>query len=241
MKGWKASGALSAITSISADGDILFTRGYFLGCVGDITTSFYVPKTIRNSDEGIQRSKSLLRKCLDYFVQFTGGASSDTSQLPAEPTLEAFYTTIISTTYRRKTCESLWTLEKFLILCKSLYVEHTDVTKADAAWVISNLPDLIKRFAYKGLCTVTLQKDQSVEALDHDVSEASLSALQSTPALCAASSKLNDNVVVVRGCPHPLVLRRVGEQYELIDEIYVHGYMNGEGIEKCPELDIQLI
>lgn len=45
--------------------------------------------------------------------------------------------------------------------------------------------------------------------------------------------RLNDRVCVVKGCSVPLVLRpRQDGRYLVIGEAYVHGFMNGEAIEK---------
>ncbi|KAJ4136499.1 hypothetical protein NW768_004113 [Fusarium equiseti] len=44
------------------------------------------------------------------------------------------------------------------------------------------------------------------------------------------SVEVGDEVWIVRGCPTPLVLRRVGEELNLVGECYVHGVMRGEAV-----------
>lgn len=44
------------------------------------------------------------------------------------------------------------------------------------------------------------------------------------------SVEVGDEFWIVRGCPTPLILRRVGGQFSLIGESYVHGVMKGEAV-----------
>jgi hypothetical protein len=44
--------------------------------------------------------------------------------------------------------------------------------------------------------------------------------------------KNGDKVCILFGCQHPLLLRKIGEVYRLVGEIYVYGMMRGEMIEK---------
>jgi hypothetical protein len=59
--------------------------------------------------------------------------------------------------------------------------------------------------------------------------------------LCTPWAEAGDNVVVIPGCRHPVLLRKIGERYKLIDEIYIHGFMRGEAIGKFPEIEMELI
>ncbi|KAF4462141.1 hypothetical protein FALBO_11049 [Fusarium albosuccineum] len=45
-----------------------------------------------------------------------------------------------------------------------------------------------------------------------------------------ASTCVGDVLWILSGCPSPLVLRKVGEDYCIMGEAYVHGVMNGEAI-----------
>lgn len=44
-----------------------------------------------------------------------------------------------------------------------------------------------------------------------------------------------DVVVVPLGCSTPVVLRREGDEYRFIGDVYIHGYMDGRAIEDCDE------
>lgn len=59
--------------------------------------------------------------------------------------------------------------------------------------------------------------------------------------LCTPWAEVGDTVVVIPGCRHPVLLRKVGKRYELIDEIYVHGFMRGEAIGKFTEVEVELV
>ncbi|KAF1965201.1 hypothetical protein BU23DRAFT_490249, partial [Bimuria novae-zelandiae CBS 107.79] len=53
--------------------------------------------------------------------------------------------------------------------------------------------------------------------------------------MCSLSVKPGDEVWMVRDSAAPLILRRVEgaeEQYQLVGEAYVHGFMNGEMLEE---------
>ncbi|KAM0289845.1 hypothetical protein ACHAQK_004584 [Fusarium lateritium] len=55
------------------------------------------------------------------------------------------------------------------------------------------------------------------------------------------SSQIGDEIWIVSGCPTPLVLRKDGQQYNLVGEAYVHGVMHGEAVNedsKWEDLDI---
>jgi hypothetical protein len=45
-------------------------------------------------------------------------------------------------------------------------------------------------------------------------------------------TEVGDKIVVLLGCNFPVVLREVGEHWELIGEIYVDGIMNGEAMDR---------
>jgi hypothetical protein len=244
MKGWKASGSLSAITTISTDGKVLVTKGFILGRVEDLSKRCQISRSMLPTKMGIGNGKIYLRECLSYFVDAIGVAPIEVGKAPSESILKAFYRTIISTTYRRKTCESLWTLEKFNRMCKSLYTTLSEDETDTADWTSSNLPDLLKKITNKGLCKITLHGSPPAvlaEKQDDENLNLTKTLTQFTAGLCTSSTKVDDEVVVVRACPHPLILRRSGRQYILIDEIYVHEFMDGEATKRFPEVDIELI
>ncbi|KAG6361340.1 hypothetical protein INS49_009565 [Diaporthe citri] len=43
----------------------------------------------------------------------------------------------------------------------------------------------------------------------------------------------DDVVVVPLGCSTPVVLRREGDEYRFIGDVYIHGYMDGRAVEEC--------
>jgi hypothetical protein len=49
-------------------------------------------------------------------------------------------------------------------------------------------------------------------------------------ALGPSLSQVGDTIAVLLGCCNPLILRRVGHQYKVLGECYVHGLMSGEAI-----------
>ena len=59
-----------------------------------------------------------------------------------------------------------------------------------------------------------------------------------TIGFCYPFSKVNDTVVVLYGCNYTVLLRSIDdelEQYAVVGEVYVHGYMKGEAIGQFEE------
>lgn len=49
-------------------------------------------------------------------------------------------------------------------------------------------------------------------------------------------------VAVVRGCMHPLLLRKVDEgRLEIVGELYVYGFMKGQALKSILEVEIELV
>ena len=60
--------------------------------------------------------------------------------------------------------------------------------------------------------------------------------------ICSRGVNPGDALLVVQGCPYPLVVRSVGSRgnYELISDAIVDGFINGEASGIAPELEITL-
>ncbi len=94
------------------------------------------------------------------------------------------------------------------------------------------------------LCSIDLASPQNPSSLadrDSNPGSSASATLKTTVGLCSRNTKIGDVVTVVRGCRSPLILRSVGNRYELIGEVYVHGFMRGEAVERFPEVEIELI
>lgn len=49
--------------------------------------------------------------------------------------------------------------------------------------------------------------------------------------LAPVGTQVGDEVVVLLGCPVPLVLRRQNEKFQVIGDTYVYGLMEGQAFE----------
>lgn len=94
--------------SISSDGNILSTRGSIVGSVGDLNYWYDMPKSMLTTQEGIERGRKHLWRCLDYFVKVLGRNAIRAIHCLSKAMLEASYSAIILTTYRRMVYKSLW-------------------------------------------------------------------------------------------------------------------------------------
>jgi len=234
VNGFEAAWRLNAITSISMDGNILSAKGYILGKIENLNAE-------APSNADIKDGKLYLRQCLDYFVQASGEQAVETGKIPRKSILDEFYTTLIRTTYRSSLCRSLWSSGNFRAFCTSLYISLEDANARNAERMIaSKLSDLLDKLILRRLCRITLQDGQPAATHKTQPSKHSLIRPPCTAGLCTASSMRGDIVVVLRGCSHPLILRRIGEYYKLIDEVYVSGFMDGEATARFAEVDIHL-
>ncbi|KAF6820841.1 hypothetical protein CMUS01_11504 [Colletotrichum musicola] len=58
--------------------------------------------------------------------------------------------------------------------------------------------------------------------------------------LCPPETQVGDDVCVLFGCSVPVVLREMSDGHvELVGEAYLHGYMDGEGVEGLSKYDIR--
>jgi hypothetical protein len=55
-------------------------------------------------------------------------------------------------------------------------------------------------------------------------------------ALCPRDAREGDAVGLLLGAQVPYILRKKGEDYQLIGEAYVQDLMSGEGLRACPEM-----
>jgi hypothetical protein len=55
--------------------------------------------------------------------------------------------------------------------------------------------------------------------------------------LVPTRAKEGDLVVILFRAVQPFVLRRFGQQYELVGEAYVYGIMDGQFMEKSPPVE----
>jgi len=56
--------------------------------------------------------------------------------------------------------------------------------------------------------------------------------------LVPAETQLHDSLCLIYGCSVPVVMRRTekGDRWLLVGECYIHGIMNGELLEKEPQI-----
>ena len=79
-------------------------------------------------------------------------------------------------------------------------------------------------------------------ALDRQHDRRPFISLHGYIGLVPTHAKEGDLVVILFGAVQPFVLRRVGQQYELVGEAYVYGIMDGEFMEKNPlEEEFELV
>jgi hypothetical protein len=55
-----------------------------------------------------------------------------------------------------------------------------------------------------------------------------------------SSAKVDDVVAVIVGCSNPLLLRRENKRFQVIGNMWVHGFMQGEALRKFEEAEIEL-
>jgi len=155
--------------------------------------------------------------------------------------VRAFYESLLYTSHGTRLVESSWPLEDFLTLCDGLYHSEVDQRATEDS---KKLRELIHPLKYQTRqCSITIADSQNSVYTDADTDPGQPNGIlqRTTIGLCSPKSELGDVVVVARGCRYPVLLRQVGDKYQLIGEMYVYGFMEGEAVARFPEVEIDLI
>jgi hypothetical protein len=237
---WDASGALSAAATFSSDGNILKTRAYVIGTV--------MSKYDSHNDL-LDSNPNSLKKVLSLWLTYATIIKDITTELSAD-TVEAFYETVVCTRYGpdRSRKSRLREFHKFCLMCWNDRDPlgrkgSLPVNLETMGWSLSR--STLEKIIVKNrqLCAV-----KTIPVRDGSSARSWL-AKRKGPldfsdnmrmGLCTPWAEVGDTVVVIPGCRHPVLLRKVGKRYELIDEIYVHGFMRGEAIGKFTEVEVEL-
>ncbi len=178
-------------------------------------------------------------KWLSFAIMTTDGMTGQSP--PRQSTLVAFYEALLCTLYGRERADSKIPLEKFILFCLLCLgkgnIEQTPYWILDTATLFSALDNP------RSLCSVAINTSQSLTGLNLELHDVQLVPHKNSGNKLGISSsrvEKGDMVMVIPGCRHPLVLRKCGEHYILIDEIYVNGHMNGEDVGNFPEISVDL-
>jgi hypothetical protein len=238
---WDAAGGLLAAATFSSDGNILKTRAYVIGTV----MSKYDPH-----NDLLDSNPNSLKKVLSLWLTYATIIKDITTRLSAD-TVEAFYETLVCTRYGpdRPRKSRIHEFSKFCLMCWNDRDPlgrkgSLPVNLETMGWPLSR--SILEKIIVKNrqLCAVETipireaSKERSwlaTQNVRHDFSN------NKRMGLCTPWAEVGDTVLVIPGCRHPVLLRQVGERYELIDEIYVHGFMRGEAIGKFSEIEVELI
>jgi hypothetical protein len=91
---------------------------------------------------------------------------------------------------------------------------------------------------------VLAKKDLYIPNLNPKISQTITSELAPLNlGICWSFCQNNDILAILHGYPAPVVLRRKGndhERFEIMGDVYVNGYMNGEALEKFEERNFEI-
>jgi hypothetical protein len=224
---YTASGSSSAIATFSSDGNLLTARAILLGSIESfIPCEYQGPIT---SAEGqlkvwLQFAISSLQK-----GQQNSEFSASYSVEPAEATFRAaraLYEALFYTVFGSEDTLSRWPFEEFLAFCLAIRVIANDNQKLSRNKIV-----MLQQGDQKGRNLISL-------SIPHLVSDVNT---QTTVGICLAHMRIGDIVTILYGCNSPILLRPRGDHFELICDIYVHGFMHGEVMGKLPEINVSLV
>ena len=247
-RGWNSSGRLSAIARFSHDNTTLTTNIFIVGTIKAILETGNVISHRRSMSLYLASGKAILVQRL-HFINWSLESLEPIPQPPvldstmnlSRSAVRAFYESLLYTSHGTRLVESSWPLEDFLTLCDGLYHSEVDQRATEDS---KKLRELIHPLKYQTRqCSITIADSQNSVYTDADTDPGQPNGIlqRTTIGLCSPKSELGDVVVVARGCRYPVLLRQVGDKYQLIGEMYVYGFMEGEAVARFPEVEIDLI
>lgn len=246
-KGWNSSGRLSAIARFSRDNTTLTTNIFILGTIKAILETGNVTSFRQSMPLFITSGKAVLVQRLHFInwnlnsLEPTAWPIPDSTVKLSRSAVRAFYEALLYTSYGTGSVERSWPLEGFIALCDSLYHSQVEQGPAEDSDALRNLIHPLKYQPQQ--CSITIADSQNNGPTSVETYPAQQNGIvqRTTVGLCSPKSELGDIVVVARGCSYPLLLRQVGDKYQLIGEMYVYGFMEGEAVARFPEIEVELI
>ncbi len=238
----RASGTRSSIARFSSNDKVLVTSAFVVGTITDLHATNSMKMYL--SDGTYQVIFETCRKELSSWLGFI------TSNLRLANNLHAdFVDSCIETAYhnlfhggidRKEDSLPFW---KFVQLFEQRYLDRPEgdcekgynPTIQDISLVVSAMTR--KRY----LCAIQVASSIDVNT-DQGSLDSKIEKEYTTIGACYSSSaKVDDVVAVIVGCCNPLLLRRKKERFQVIGNMYVHGFMRGEALKKFEEVEIELV
>ena len=158
-----------------------------------------------------------LSRCLDFAREVLQEWGVD--ETAQRSVVLSLYETILFPIGNRRGREQVWPVESFTI---SMLTEGGNGGPEEHSFRSTVLREAFE--SERSLCSIALSDGR-----------------QRILGACPSNSKLGDVVVIVQGCPSPLILRPRGDVWELISDMFVYGYMNGEATGKFPLSEFTLV
>jgi hypothetical protein len=185
-----------------------------------------------SSDHLISRA----RKLVSFVLSQEGLLVRDLSAVDVSNKLVKFYESMLLTSVSHELIRSLLPEKQFLDICQRILLPEKQMQTVAVGSMLQTQINALS-FSYTGRSwfnTTARMKHREP-------------SLRSAMGVCATATCLNDKIVVLRGCSFPVLLRERPEApgtYVYIKEVYLHGFMHGEGIgqfeEQFFEISIEL-
>jgi Heterokaryon incompatibility protein (HET) len=239
---YSSSGTLSSVTRYSVCGNILIAKAIILG---GITSLLEIGGSIEENFDTMRLARSAIRPELTQWLHFAKSNFRQTNN-PSNKLLKrhvgiVYDILIYPEVIQDGTAEDCLPFEGFRRLCEQVSACEDEECEDNEDLMhhhISNILWAMRKL--RQLCSIELaSSDDGPSYQNSPISAVKESA--TAIGLCSRNARVGDIVTVVRGCMHPLLLRPVSGRYELIGEIYVYGFMNGEALERFEEVEIEFV
>jgi hypothetical protein len=233
-----SSRELSSVTRYSDYGNILIAKAFILG---GITSLLEIGDFSKENSGTMRLARSALRVELPQWLHFVKSNFQPTNN-PSNNLLEqhiriAYDLLIYPEMLRNEQEDDCLPFEGFRRLCEQVSAGGDQEYGEDGVLTFRHITNIVWAMREQRQLFATSNDGPSHQ--NPPVSGVEESGI--TIGFCSRNARIGDVVTVVTGCRHPLLLCPISERYELIGEIYVYGFMNGEALDRFEEVEIELV
>jgi hypothetical protein len=201
------------LASFSSLGNLLTVKAIVLGNIKEILTCEHW--------ESVARIQEILSLWISFASSTLQRRQESESATPTKAPARILYETLFYRRFGATQAEQGWPYHEFPEKLFSLRLDRWDLQDVHVKLIVM-LKDVVR-------------PDHALFSLPVETDG------QETIGFCSARARAGDVVAIVMDCRFPVVLRPRDGNYELVNEAYVYGHMNGDLIHNMPEVDVVLM
>lgn len=239
-----ASGTRSSVARFSSNDKILVTPALVLGTITDLHETNAMDMYI--TDATYQAIFETCRKELSSWLGFVTSNLRPANTPPADSVdscMDTTYRNLFDAVRLFREKERHLPFRKFVRLFeqRSLDCPEDDCEEENRPTFrdISLVVSAMRRNRH--LCAIQLESSIGFKT-DQGPLDSKIEKEDNTIGVCfCKNAKIDDVVAVIVGCRNPLLLRRENERFQVIGNMWVPGFMEGEALERFEEVEIELV